>query len=82
MHMSKSDSAMPPTPVYECDETGVVLEGTLTVEDENGNSTELKAGDSFFVKRGSKIVFGSTDTALVVKVAGRYDGEGWGTWEG
>lgn len=73
---------MPPTPVYESGETGVVIEGSLTVEDENGKFTELQAGDSFFVKRGSKVIFGSNDTALVVKVAGRYDGEGWGTWEG
>jgi uncharacterized cupin superfamily protein len=66
-------------PVYKCDETGVVVEGSFTVDDENGKFTELQAGDSFFVKRGSKAILGSNDKALVIKVAGRYDGEGWGT---
>ncbi|KAI4865030.1 hypothetical protein F4820DRAFT_309547 [Hypoxylon rubiginosum] len=81
MHMSKGTTSMPFTPLYECDETGVVLEGALTIEDEKGNVATLKVGDSFFVKRGSKILFGSESAALVVKVAGRYDGEGWAQYE-
>ncbi len=72
---------MPFTPLYECDETGVVLEGALTIEDEKGNVATLKVEDSFFVKRGSKIRFGSESADLVVKVAGRYDGEGWAQYE-
>ena len=67
--MSEGTFSMPPTPVYECDETGVVLDGKLTIEDENCHTVELKSGDFFFVTRGSKIIFGSQSTALVAKVA-------------
>jgi ethanolamine utilization protein EutQ (cupin superfamily) len=72
MHMTKSDKPMPPTPVYECDELGVILDGELTIEDESGTVGKFSPRDSFFVKRGSKITFGSESNALVVKVAGRY----------
>ncbi|KAH8881875.1 hypothetical protein GQ53DRAFT_832012 [Thozetella sp. PMI_491] len=78
MYMTKSETPMPPTPVYECDEFGVVIDGELTIKDENGTVGKFGPGDSFFVTRGSTIVFGSESNALVVKVAGRYTDDGWG----
>ncbi|KAL4969799.1 uncharacterized protein BDV14DRAFT_195329 [Aspergillus stella-maris] len=61
-----------PAPKYDYDETGVVLRGTLKIQDEIGKETILGEGDTFFVSRGSTIVFSTPSHAVAFKAAGRW----------
>jgi hypothetical protein len=37
------------------------------MEDENGNKASLHEGESFFIRRGSRIIFSTTKFAVVFK---------------
>lgn len=58
-------------PKYEYDETGVVVEGTITLRDEAGQEKTLHAGDSFVIQRGSNIKFSSSDYGVAFKSGSR-----------
>ncbi|KAI4858692.1 ethanolamine utilization protein [Hypoxylon rubiginosum] len=60
-----------PAPHYDYDESGVVIKGTLVIEDEKGNKATLQEGDTFFIHRGSDITFSSPKFAIAFKVASR-----------
>ncbi|OAL44421.1 ethanolamine utilization protein [Pyrenochaeta sp. DS3sAY3a] len=60
-----------PAPHYDFDETGVVLKGELHLEDEAGNKAQLHPGDTFFINRGSTILFTTPRYAVAFKVASR-----------
>ncbi|KAJ5788312.1 Ethanolamine utilization EutQ [Penicillium paradoxum] len=61
-----------PAPLYECDETGVVMRGELHLEDENGKTAKLLPGDTFFIHRGSTILFTTPRYAVAYKVSARH----------
>ncbi|KAL3480587.1 hypothetical protein BJX99DRAFT_254576 [Aspergillus californicus] len=61
-----------PAPRYDYDETGVVLKGTLKLRDANGDEAVLRKGDTFFISRGSTIVFSTPDYAVAFKAAARW----------
>ncbi|KAH4064322.1 hypothetical protein HBI38_172540 [Parastagonospora nodorum] len=61
--------------VHAYDESGVVFEGTLTLRDETGNERTLERGDTFFIHRGSTVLFSSTDFAVCYKCAARVKGK-------
>lgn len=61
---------------YICNAPATVVltlasEGTLVIEDENGNKATLQQGDTFFVHRGSDITFSTPKFAVAYKVAAR-----------
>ncbi|OQE39289.1 hypothetical protein PENCOP_c007G00019 [Penicillium coprophilum] len=72
-----------PAPLYDYDETGVVLKadaedfpvrlfaGELHLEDEKGNTAKLFPGDTFFIHRGSSIIFSTPRYAVAYKVGAR-----------
>ncbi|TQV95287.1 ethanolamine utilization protein (EutQ) [Cordyceps javanica] len=60
-----------PAPTYTYDESGIVVKGELHVEDEKGNSAKLLPGDTFFIHRGSTILFSTPRYAVAYKVAAR-----------
>jgi hypothetical protein len=41
--------------------------GVLDLEDENGKKASLHQGESFFIRRGSRIIFSTTRFAVVFK---------------
>ncbi|KAL2859508.1 hypothetical protein BJX68DRAFT_226353 [Aspergillus pseudodeflectus] len=57
---------------YDYDETGVVLKGVLTIEDEAGKTATLGKGDTFFIHRGSRIKFTTPDFGIAFKGAARW----------
>ncbi|EUC30524.1 hypothetical protein COCCADRAFT_103706 [Bipolaris zeicola 26-R-13] len=57
------------------DESGVVYEGTVTLKDETGMEKKLGPGDSFFIHRGSKVLFSSDDCGVCFKCAARPKGK-------
>ncbi|KAK3322789.1 ethanolamine utilization protein [Apodospora peruviana] len=61
-----------PAPKYDYDETGVVLKGELHIEDEQGNTAKLLPGDTFFIHRGSTIIFSTPRYAVAYKVGARH----------
>ncbi|EFZ03880.2 Zn(2)-C6 fungal-type DNA-binding domain protein [Metarhizium robertsii ARSEF 23] len=61
-----------PAPKYEYDETGVVIKGELHIRDEKGNEAKLLPGDTFFIHRGSTIVFSTPRYAVAYKSASRH----------
>ncbi|CAI6029806.1 unnamed protein product [Clonostachys chloroleuca] len=61
-----------PPPKYDYDETGVVLKGELHIKDENGNEAKLQPGDTFFIHRGSTIIFSTPRYAIAYKSAARH----------
>ncbi|KAI5456793.1 hypothetical protein BGZ63DRAFT_467942 [Mariannaea sp. PMI_226] len=67
--MEKGPEATPPT--YEYDEVGVVVEGEITLRDESGQSAVVKAGDTFYVTRGSTITFSSNSYGIAWKCGTR-----------
>ncbi|KAK4939244.1 hypothetical protein LTR10_020440 [Elasticomyces elasticus] len=66
----ESDAPSTP-PKYEYDESGVLMKGELKLEDVNGRSVQLKAGDVFFIHTGSTITFSTTTFALAYKTSSR-----------
>ncbi len=48
------------------------LPGELHIEDEKGNKAVLSPGDTFFIHRGSTIVFSTPRFAVAYKVAARH----------
>lgn len=56
---------------YDFDEFKLVLEGELTVVDDAGVATHLKAGDVVQFAKGAKVEFSSPSTALAFYVAQR-----------
>ncbi|KAF2993858.1 hypothetical protein E8E13_000661 [Curvularia kusanoi] len=61
--------------IHDYDESGVVYEGTIILSDETGVEKELGPGDSFFIHRGSKILFSSADYGVCFKCAARPKGK-------
>lgn len=45
--------------------------GELNIADEKGNTAKLSPGDTFFIHRGSTIVFSTPRYAVAYKVAAR-----------
>lgn len=58
-------------PKYEYDEVGVVIEGGITLKDESGQTATVKAGDTFFIPRGSTITFSTESHGLAWKCGAR-----------
>lgn len=56
---------------YEFDEFKVVLEGEITVADDQGNSTDFRAGDVMQFGKDTNVTFSTKSTALMVYVAQR-----------
>ncbi|KAF1851627.1 uncharacterized protein K460DRAFT_413166 [Cucurbitaria berberidis CBS 394.84] len=57
---------------YTYDETGVVLQGNLTIKDaETGVVKTVTEGDTFFIHRGSTITFSTTSYGLSFQAASR-----------
>ncbi|KAF2994097.1 hypothetical protein E8E14_001644 [Neopestalotiopsis sp. 37M] len=46
-----------PAPLYDHDETGIVVRGEMILDDNEGNKATLYPGDTFFIHRGSSITF-------------------------
>ncbi|KIW13791.1 hypothetical protein PV08_08983 [Exophiala spinifera] len=68
--IEKGTPATPPK--YEYDEVGVVIEGTITLKDEDGGAeTTVTIGDSFVIHRGSTIAFSSSDYGIAFKCGSR-----------
>ncbi|KAB8203491.1 hypothetical protein BDV34DRAFT_227268 [Aspergillus parasiticus] len=57
---------------YDYDEAGVILKGTLVIEDESGKTATLEKGDTFFIERGSRIRFTTPDFGIAFKGASRW----------
>ncbi|RDW87974.1 hypothetical protein BP6252_00006 [Coleophoma cylindrospora] len=72
--LAKDESVNKPFPEYTYDETGIVIEGSLILSEGVVTKT-LKAGDTFFIPKGSKIAFNTEDYTIVYKVGGRWIGE-------
>lgn len=49
--------------------------GTVTLRDETGASRTLGPGESFFIHRGSKVLFSSDDYGVCYKCAARPKGK-------
>ncbi|EXJ68494.1 uncharacterized protein A1O5_08287 [Cladophialophora psammophila CBS 110553] len=58
-------------PKYEYDEVGVVIEGSITLQDEGGAKETVKAGDIFMIHRGSTVAFSSSDYGIAFKCGSR-----------
>ncbi|UWQ19886.1 cupin domain-containing protein [Jannaschia sp. M317] len=56
---------------YEFDEFKLVVEGTVTVTEEDGTATDFKAGDVIQFGSGSNVKFSSDDSSLMLYVASR-----------
>ncbi|KAJ5960044.1 uncharacterized protein N7479_007194 [Penicillium vulpinum] len=69
--IENTDAAPETLPKYISDETGVVLRGTVKLEDETGKQVTMKAGDTFFIHRGSEVTWSSDDYALCFKAGNR-----------
>ncbi|KIV79402.1 hypothetical protein PV11_06964 [Exophiala sideris] len=67
--IEKGPPATPPK--YEYDEAGVVFEGSVTLQDENGREQSLHADDSFLIHRGSTITFSSSGYGVCFKCGSR-----------
>jgi ethanolamine utilization protein EutQ (cupin superfamily) len=49
---------------YTYDDIKIILEGEMTVSEENGKTIEAKPGDVFLYKKGAKITFASNSSGL------------------
>ncbi|KAF2627104.1 hypothetical protein BU25DRAFT_393738, partial [Macroventuria anomochaeta] len=67
--LEKGPVAIPPQ--YEYDEVGIIIEGTMTLEDETGQQKTMRAGDTFVVHRGSTIKFTTDDYGIAWKCSAR-----------
>lgn len=56
---------------YEFDEFKLVLEGEITVTDDQGVSEEFRAGDVMQFRKGTTVSFSSASTGLAFYVAQR-----------
>lgn len=56
---------------YEFDEYKIVLEGEMTVTEENGTVHELKTGDVIYFPNGTKVRFSSHSSGLAFYCAQR-----------
>ncbi|KAF1843680.1 uncharacterized protein K460DRAFT_357379 [Cucurbitaria berberidis CBS 394.84] len=59
-------------PDYTAEETGIVLDGILSIEDETGRKVVLTKGDTWFVHRGSRILYRTDTFAVAFKAASRH----------
>ncbi|KAJ5951848.1 uncharacterized protein N7479_010261 [Penicillium vulpinum] len=69
--IEKTDVPEGKLPAYIADETGIVVRGTVNLEDETGKKVTLKAGDTFFIHRGSQVAWSSDDYAVCFKAGNR-----------
>ena len=60
---------------YKYDEMKIVLEGEVTIEDSEGVSHELVAGDFIQFSKGAKVIFSTPSSGLMLYVAQRKFGE-------
>ncbi|EHY55041.1 hypothetical protein HRR83_005705 [Exophiala dermatitidis] len=58
-------------PKYPYDESGVLVKGELSIEDETGQKVHLTAGDVFFISEGSTVTFSTPKFALAYKTSNR-----------
>ncbi|EXJ72488.1 uncharacterized protein A1O5_04993 [Cladophialophora psammophila CBS 110553] len=58
-------------PKYPYDESGILIEGELSIKDETGKKINLQPGDTFFVHNGSEITFSTPKFALAYKTSNR-----------
>ncbi|WP_160060232.1 cupin domain-containing protein [Psychromonas sp. L1A2] len=73
--MFRLDKSNPLDFTYKYDEMKIVLEGEVTVEDEQGTSHELVAGDLIQFSKGAKVIFSTPSSGLMFYVAQRKFGE-------
>ena len=59
---------------YTYDECKIMVEGSMTIEDETGQKVHGKAGDVFFFPKGSKITFTTEDYGLAFYTGQRKEG--------
>ncbi|KAJ5474716.1 hypothetical protein N7475_004282 [Penicillium sp. IBT 31633x] len=64
--IEKTDAEPEKLPPYLADETG-----TVNLADETGKNVTMKSGDTFFIHRGSQVIWRSDDYALCFKAGNR-----------
>ena len=60
---------------YSYDECKIMLEGEMTLAEENGMTVHLKPGDVVYFGKGTKITFTSNSAGLAFYVGQRKEGE-------
>jgi ethanolamine utilization protein EutQ (cupin superfamily) len=59
---------------YTYDECKILVEGSMTIEDETGKKVDAKPGDVFFFPNGAKITFTTEDYGLAFYTGQRKEG--------
>ncbi|KAG7423281.1 hypothetical protein Forpi1262_v015691 [Fusarium oxysporum f. sp. raphani] len=61
--------------IYKFDEAGIVIEGEVNFTDEAGNSSTMYQGDTFLIRRGSKMVVSSNRHGVIFKCESQFMGQ-------
>ncbi|KAM5345234.1 hypothetical protein ACJ41O_011096 [Fusarium nematophilum] len=67
----RMNKGTPLTYTYKYDETKIMLEGNMTLEDSTGQKVHAKPGDVFFIPKGTTITFTSPDSGLAYYTGAR-----------
>lgn len=60
---------------YTYDEMKIIVEGSFTISDDQGNTVHAKPGDVFFFPKGAKIKFTTDDYGLAFFTGQRKEGQ-------